>query len=1309
MWHPFPASDWNMNPSERSYEMADGRRQMKQLCSHLAMGRLLRLVCFLLFLFEGSGGHAMSDSERSGAIPPVYMKLKDLHLTTELVRQGEPNATILVPASGIYDAEAARIQGAIEELTGVRVPIAADDAPTGVVPIKGHTIMLGNRSTHRIIGEFYNRYYTLLDLRYPGPGGYVARSLHNPFGDGHNVIFVGGSDATGVAAGVDVFIERLSEGDAGSGALSVGWLMEIRLGEGISVPKDIRDFETWEASAGYGSIGYFGWNSISKRMAMYYMTGDAFHAREAVRLAFPDEEAKREITEIDGERVENKDEPLSGPYHYNAHMMILFWDLIEESPVFTDEERLRITNAFAGQFGHTQDQGWRRQILENLSKGEEVYVEPPPYVGSRHGQWSAISLYCLGRYFQKYYTDPLWRHCMLSAQWHFASLHRHAWVGGENDNLFWYNTGIAPILAYMLLTGDREPLENGMLATLLRGQEILASGREPDWALRSASIGFLHKAAYLMQDGRYLEYLRRTGMDLAGFRLGQSFWPEPNLVSEPPRDLVDRWSIHPIPEPMWRSRESGLPLEDSFLFGSFRSAADRSGDFILIKGLNGASRNPYHTFAVLELRLDGETVLEGFLNQVLLRAGGTVEPKVAMDAVLPYRDVIGRSAVAVGETPYAAFSNWRRMLVQRMGRYALIVDDLRFRTETEDMEVEILWQGKGAWHEAADEGAVHVAGEERAFEIRTADAIETTVGNGRASMIWRGAVDEGERRIFFSLVAPDRAAPHLHPICARLADNAAALTLPEPGVAVVGEYEGLQAELAVLTLDHLYGMDLREAGLGAPLLSSDTPIHVDWDFQNGVLEVVADQDTEICLALADAALVREDGDALSPERRSDGCTVFRIAAGRRVFSDARPGMGTLEAVVERLDALLKRAEKQRGADEAERLVSKPEMPLLSTVFAADVGGAVVDLVIVSSEEGARICAAEGNRIHVLASDGALLRTLSTDGPIRVLHEWREYGLLLAGCTDEKVIAFDLDTGDRRWVFVSEMDPAVFRAAKDYWFKSAPGHEGIHGLHTGVFLDGKSQAFVGSACTLEMLDENGGLVRRLPVFWGPGSRFALIDGPEESINLLIARQPTDSHALAVVNNRTLDPTPRSFRDVPPGHTNIGGWACMSRKHIFYDDIDGDGRKEVVSEINGTWNRVSVWAEDGTPLHSISFGPGPSIPAENIRDLDLVDLDGDGKKEILAATSGGYVVALDHRCEKVWSRRLLSPPVVMQCVDVGGTPQIVVGCEDGALVVLDAQGEPLQVGRVAGRPACIECSDEGVVVATSEGEVRRVRLE
>jgi hypothetical protein len=594
----------------------------------------------------------------SDQIPPVYDRLKDLHLTTELVADGQPTSTIVVPADGSYDSYATRIQDAILERAGVRVPVVADNAPAAAVPMTGHLIALGNRSANRAIETLYNRYYTLLDLRYPGPGGHVVRSLHNPFGDGKNVLFVGGSDAAGVDRATDAFIDKLTQAEGGEGELSVGWMMEIQLEDGIEVQEGVREFKTWEASAGYASVGYFGWNSVSKQMAMYYVTGDESHAREFLRLAFPDAQAKAEIAEIDGERIENKDEPLSGPYHYNAHMMILYWDLIEESPFFTNEQRLRVTNAFSKQFLHDPyGQGRTSMIVQNLDKGREAYDVPSSRVGHRHHQWAAIEFYCLGRYFQKDYPHPLWQHCIWAGEWHFSPLHDHAWVLGESDNLFWYSTGIAPIFTYLLLSGDRVPLENGVLDTLLLGQEMLISGREPDWALRYASIGYLHKAADLTGAGRYLEYTRRTGVDLDVFRLGQSYWPDASLSPKMPTDLVDKWSVLSLPEAMWESRKSGLPLSDSFQFGSFRSAADASGDFILIDGYNGASRNPYHTFAVLELRLDGETVLQGYLNQVLTKADGMVEARSAMNGALRRRDVVGEMAVAVGEVPDAAFCN----------------------------------------------------------------------------------------------------------------------------------------------------------------------------------------------------------------------------------------------------------------------------------------------------------------------------------------------------------------------------------------------------------------------------------------------------------------------------------------------------------------------------------------------------------------------------------------------------------------------------------------------------------------------------
>jgi outer membrane protein assembly factor BamB len=169
--------------------------------------------------------------------------------------------------------------------------------------------------------------------------------------------------------------------------------------------------------------------------------------------------------------------------------------------------------------------------------------------------------------------------------------------------------------------------------------------------------------------------------------------------------------------------------------------------------------------------------------------------------------------------------------------------------------------------------------------------------------------------------------------------------------------------------------------------------------------------------------------------------------------------------------------------------------------------------------------------------------------------------------------------------------------------------------------------------------------------------------------------------------------------------------MNRHHLFYKDLDGDGEKEVVSEINGTWNRVTVWQANGKALYDASFGPGERIPAKNMRDMDIADLNGNGKKEIVVVTSSGLVVALDHQCRKLWARRLTSAPGVLKCVvsPISQTPLIVIGCDDGAINVLDGTGQLVRLGKVSGRPTCIDVlsvpSDHSVVLfATDSGEVK-----
>ena len=187
----------------------------------------------------------------------------------------------------------------------------------------------------------------------------------------------------------------------------------------------------------------------------------------------------------------------------------------------------------------------------------------------------------------------------------FKPLESHAWVGRDRQPVL-HNTGHAPILAFMMLSG-RGAQTSGVLDELLRGQEILATGKERDWDLNTAALTFLHQAAYLTQDGRWLEYRNRTGMDLTVPRVGQSFWPEEHLQPQPPLDMVGHWSIHPMPRPMWEARGNGFPLEESFLFGSFRSAPDAGGDYPTDRRLQRRLTQPVSHFRNLGAALDGAT------------------------------------------------------------------------------------------------------------------------------------------------------------------------------------------------------------------------------------------------------------------------------------------------------------------------------------------------------------------------------------------------------------------------------------------------------------------------------------------------------------------------------------------------------------------------------------------------------------------------------------------------------------------------------------------------------------------------------
>jgi hypothetical protein len=110
-------------------------------------------------------------------------------------------AALVIPDRPAYLALAQRIQSAIHQQTGSQLPLYRDTQVDPWLPPPQNLILLGNLLENRLFAPLYARRKTFVDNRYPGKGGYVLQTVHDPWGSGCNVIVVGGSDSRGVALG----------------------------------------------------------------------------------------------------------------------------------------------------------------------------------------------------------------------------------------------------------------------------------------------------------------------------------------------------------------------------------------------------------------------------------------------------------------------------------------------------------------------------------------------------------------------------------------------------------------------------------------------------------------------------------------------------------------------------------------------------------------------------------------------------------------------------------------------------------------------------------------------------------------------------------------------------------------------------------------------------------------------------------------------------------------------------------------------------------------------------------------------------
>ena len=383
---------------------------------------ILAVLC-LFFLFGAFvKAETVSDNQFSR-----ITHLKKLYPQTAISLEGKPAAFIAPGHSGKQMQLAEELQTAIQQHTGVTIPIVAaaefvdeewniDFNRVG----SSNIIALGNVNNNILLKVLYGERYVVADSIYPGKGGYLIRTVHDPFAVGINVLALAGSDNEGVKKAIAVFIRDFVSKSGKN------LLMEEPV---IQVDFEKKAYRFFPDATHYLS---------SKRQPQY--TGTEWFRKQLKSSGFMNDAdeivsntgkggtlvsitghlarmgqtyfrtGNRELLPLMKQLVDRNMHLLSRPAKLEgmggrSAGHVREWDLLEELSIWTDDERLAIANALLADamIGHE-----RRSFHKQVREGAKQAMD------ENHGTSSALNSFRAWQYFHKYYDIPesdYWMRC----------------------------------------------------------------------------------------------------------------------------------------------------------------------------------------------------------------------------------------------------------------------------------------------------------------------------------------------------------------------------------------------------------------------------------------------------------------------------------------------------------------------------------------------------------------------------------------------------------------------------------------------------------------------------------------------------------------------------------------------------------------------------------------------------------------------------------------------------------------------------------------------------------------------------------
>ncbi len=642
---------------------------------------------------------------------------KPFVLDTVLVKDGKPNAVIISPDSSL----AAKVQGAVKSASGAELPIANDTdyaEPPGKLkqtPDR-NIILIGNQESSLLVTYLCFMAYAGVDTQYPGAGGYIIRTIHDPWGTGANVVLITGSDSSGIKRGVERFCSNISTGPT----LTVTRTFDAQFSRAAikanpklvtdltdaEIAKQVKDAE--DAYKAGIQAGVF--NPISYAAGAYNQSGRECYAKLFRDLALKAGELAK------GEGQGSFGGPWGGAADFLFGPFITGWDNLEESASLTDSDRERITAIILDYIKYWEDHGY--------SKGLEK-----PSLRQNHYTFEGQGWLAAGQYFGKYYDTPDSAKWLQMADWCFGLQMKsfkpmedcgaYQWIitrhmcryAVSRQDFGWFTSGKSRMsgnLGIMEMDNLGYPVSFGDVA----GYAPLSV--QAPWSMM---LG-------VDRDGRWAWALEKTRK--AQCQTG----PGALAANVKPVEPTDLFGLKCMPtDPLFYAHYVGketVPQERTYEKITFRKSFDPKDAYLLLDGISYCYHGHWDGNSVLRMTdrgriwlCDSDYIksLPKYHNTMLIFRNGQssglpifCEKRVSAD--LPS---VGMSSTTTHD--YAG-TDWTRNIIWDKGHTFVFIDELKAQT-TAEYSFRAYWQTLG--EPTLDRNLFRVTQKGPAFSIRNLD------------------------------------------------------------------------------------------------------------------------------------------------------------------------------------------------------------------------------------------------------------------------------------------------------------------------------------------------------------------------------------------------------------------------------------------------------------------------------------------------------------------------------------------------------------------------------------------------------------